>query len=105
MQLLAEKIHRELQSLYRLLPVHLTAYAIKQKPASGIGEIKESVRVLTVELSRQNRNMKSLTPLSTEQVVEQGISRLAFFKAVSQKGDSLQINNQSVVDYYAASIV
>ena len=105
MQLLAEKIHRKLQSLYRLLPVHLTAYAIKQKPSSGIGEIKESVRGLTVELSRQNRNMKSLTPLSSEQVVEQGISRLAFFKAVSQKGDSLQINNQSVVDYYAASIV
>jgi len=49
--------------------------------------------------------MKSLTPLSSEQVVEQGISRLAFFKAVSQKGDYVQIMNQSIVDYYAASIV
>ena len=104
MQILAAKIHEKLQSLFRLLPIHLTAYAIKQKPTSGIGEIRESVRAITAELSCQNRNMKSLNPLSIDQVVEYGISQLTFFKAVSKKGDSLQINNQSIVDYYASAI-
>ena len=104
MQILAAKIHEKLRSLFRLLPIHLTAYAIKQKPTSGIGEIRESVRAITTELSCQNRNMKSLNPLSIDQVVEHGISQLTFFKAVSKKGDSLQINNQSIVDYYASAI-
>jgi Glycerol-3-phosphate O-acyltransferase len=105
MQILAEKIHQKLLSLYRLLPVHVIAYAIKNKHSSGIGEIKESMGAVFTELSRQKRNMKSLNQLSIDQVVEYGINQLVFFKAVSQKKDSLQINNQSIVDYYAASIV
>ena len=105
MQILAEKIHQKLLSLYRLLPVHVIACAIKQKPSSGTDEMKESVRAIITELSGQKRNMKSLAPHSIDQIVERGLNQLSFLKAVSQKGDCLQIINRSVVDYYAASIV
>lgn len=105
MQVLAEKIHQKLQTLYRLLPVHVVAYAVKQKPSSGIGEIKESLRAIVTDLSRNNRNLESVNNLSIDQVVEYGLNQLAFLKAVSQKKDFLHIKNQSIVDYYAAAIV
>jgi 1-acyl-sn-glycerol-3-phosphate acyltransferase len=105
MQILGNKIHGELLALYRLLPVHVISYAIKQKPAATIAQIKDEVGRIMAELSTKKRNLASLKPLSLDDIVSIGIRQLERCKAVSAKGGLPRVKKQSIVDYYAASIV
>jgi 1-acyl-sn-glycerol-3-phosphate acyltransferase len=103
-QILGEAIRRKLLELYRLLPMHVVAYSVKQHPSLKRSDILQSIRGLVASLSRQNRNTASLKPLSDEQIFETGMKQLSFFKAVTVRGDSLKIIKPSIVDYFAAAI-
>jgi 1-acyl-sn-glycerol-3-phosphate acyltransferase len=105
MQILGTKIHAKLLTLYRLLPVHIASLALKQRPsAANRAEIAGEVDRIMADLSTRKRNLASLSPLSLDNIVDAGIGQLERCKAVRARGGRLHITNQSIVDYYAASI-
>jgi uncharacterized protein YjiS (DUF1127 family) len=103
-QILGEAIGRKLLETYRLLPMHLVAYAVKQHPLLTRAEAPQFIRDLVARLSGQNRNIASLTPLSEEQILDAGIKQLSVFKALTVHGDVLKIVKPSIVNYFAAAI-
>jgi hypothetical protein len=55
-------------------------------------------------LREQKRNTKSLDCLTEDQILAIGLKQLRHVKAVSLRGSAVQIQKQSIIDYYAASL-
>jgi 1-acyl-sn-glycerol-3-phosphate acyltransferase len=97
-------VHQRFLALYRLLPLHAMALAIKKRGAIDktgyIGDIEQTV----AELRAQGRNLRSFDSLGPAQVIDKGLEQLRVMKAVSLNGGAVTVTRPEIIDYYAASI-
>jgi 1-acyl-sn-glycerol-3-phosphate acyltransferase len=104
MRIISDRLYGVLQSLYRLLPEHVVAGVLKENPAvtklAAVGPVREMVK----RLREQKRNTKSLDCLTEDQILAIGLKQLRHVKAVSLRGSAVQIQKQSIIDYYAAAL-
>jgi 1-acyl-sn-glycerol-3-phosphate acyltransferase len=104
MQQLSQIIHKQLLTLYRLQPVHIISYILKQKKCFKALEIKQLISNITEQLWTKSYNVKSVTKINSEQLFDDAISRLLQHKAVKINNDTIHICKPEIIDYYAASI-
>ncbi|HON09307.1 MAG TPA: 1-acyl-sn-glycerol-3-phosphate acyltransferase [Chitinispirillaceae bacterium] len=104
MQKVSEYIQNKFLNLYRILPVHLVSFVLKEGKGSAPEQISEQIPVLLEGLSAANRNLKQVRGEDPRKIVETGMQQLLRLKAISLKKDSVIVNKPEIVDYYAASI-
>ena len=103
-QVLGNSLRLKLQGLYRLLPMHVAAYCLSKHPSRLLTELQHTIGEVVGQLAGQNRNVKSLQPLTSVEILDIGIKQLSVYKAISVKSGSVRILKPSIIDYYAASI-
>ena len=103
-QVLGNALRFKLQGLYRLLPMHVAAYCLNKHPSSLLTELQHAITTVVAQLTRQNRNTKSLRTLTAGEILDTGIKQLSIYKAISIQNGAVRILKPSIIDYYAASI-
>jgi uncharacterized protein YjiS (DUF1127 family) len=82
----------------------VVAGVLKENPALAKQEALGPVRETVKRLREQKRNTKSLDGLTEEQILAIGLKQLRHVKAISLRGSAVQIQKQSIIDYYAAAL-
>jgi 1-acyl-sn-glycerol-3-phosphate acyltransferase len=98
-----QAIRTRFLELYRLLPVHILAAILRERPRLSVKETMRAVRPLVERLAKENRNLKSLEGLSDREIVENGIRQCGYMGAVWYRNRTLAVRKSSVIHYYAAS--
>ena len=101
---LGDSLHRKLLALYRLLPMHVTAYCLKKNPTRLVTDLQHAITAIVGQLTQQKMNTKSLQPLSAKEILDAGIKQLSFYRAISVRDGAVRILKPSIIEYYAASI-
>lgn len=104
MRAVCAQLRDTLQSLYRLLPEHVLASVLRERPSMTTGAAAQAVGPVLARLRSQKRNLKTLDSLSPEQIVAKGLEQLRYVKAVSVRGDAVKTRKQPIVDYYASAV-
>jgi 1-acyl-sn-glycerol-3-phosphate acyltransferase len=104
MRIIGARLYTVLQSLYRILPEHVAAGVLKENPAVTKQAALAPVGVIVKRLREQKRNTKSLDGLTEDQILAAGLRQLRHVKAVSLRGGAVEIQKQSIIDYYAAAL-
>ncbi len=99
----AEEIARCLARLYRILPMHVVACALKNGHTRE-GDITARIPALVDGLERQGRNCKALRALRGREVFEQGAAQLRYLQAVELRAGDLTPVRAGVVDYCARAV-
>jgi len=102
-QLLGDAVRRKLLELYRLLPMHIVSYAVKQQPTLVPGELQKNLRAAIERLAGQKRNISELELMTDEQILKRGIEQLSIFNAIAVRDNQLKILKPSIIDYFAAA--
>jgi 1-acyl-sn-glycerol-3-phosphate acyltransferase len=104
LQALGNAVRQKLLELYRLLPAHVMAYCLNNQPTRLLTELQKTIRTIVGQLIQQNRNIKTLQPLTDGEILENGLRQLSFYKAILVKDGVVRILKPWIIDYYAASI-
>jgi glycerol-3-phosphate O-acyltransferase len=103
-QKICEFIYQQFMMLYRILPMHIVASILSTQGTSDTVKIREHVNSIVIALEKAHCNLKSISPLSVAEIVEQGIGQLCTIGAVAVDNGTIRIREQSILDYYAAAI-
>ena len=68
-------------------------------------ECGEGVRLALALARDRKRNLKSLEPLTDEQILAIGLEQLRHVKAIRQRGSVIRVQNRMIVGYYAAALL
>ncbi len=101
---LGDSLHRKLLALYRLLPMHIIAFCLKQRQSRLITELQHAVAAVVEQCTHQNRNIKSLQALTDMEIYTIGVRQLSFYNAVSVMNGEIRVLKSWIIDYYAAAI-
>jgi glycerol-3-phosphate O-acyltransferase len=104
MRVICDRLFGTFLSLYRLLPEHVVAGALLQKQAMTKEECAEGVNRALTECRGLKRNLKTLEPMSIEQIVAAGLRQLRHVKAIRERGSLIEVHNPQIVGYYAAAL-
>jgi glycerol-3-phosphate O-acyltransferase len=105
MRRICDRLYGALQSLYRLLPEHIVAAALSEKETMTKAECIESVRRMMLLARERKRNLKTLEPLTGEQICTIGLKQLRYVKAIRLQGSVIGVQNRMIVGYYAAALL
>jgi hypothetical protein len=105
MRMICDRLYGTLQSLYRLLPEHIVAAALSEKKTVTKAECIDGVRRALVMARDGKRNLKTLDPMTEEQVLSAGLKQLCHVKAIRLRGAVIGVKNRMIVDYYAAALL
>lgn len=101
---IAGEIRLQLLALYRILPVHVLAWILKQKGSSCTrSEAAARAADAVASLQRMRRNCKSLANLTEYDIIEKGILQLEYTGSLSLTSDKISILKQNSINYYAAT--
>jgi glycerol-3-phosphate O-acyltransferase len=103
-QILGDTIRKKLLTLYRILPMHIIAYGLKNMKCSSKADLLPTIHKSIALCKSQYLNTRSLDCLSDADIVETGIKQLAAYKALNIKSNELRILKPSIIDYYAAAL-
>lgn len=101
---IGEEIKNRLESLYRILPMHVLAVILGEKESCTISTAVKGVPAIMDTIHKQKLNSKSLQHLSHQEIIEQGIQQLKFSKAIQITGKKIIIKHPQFIKYYAATI-
>jgi hypothetical protein len=104
MRIICERLHGVLQSLYRLLPEHVVAGALAENPLPTKQAVVAAIGPIMTRLREQKMNLKTLAPLTEDQILAAGLRQLRYVKAIAEAGDSIIIKKRPIIDYYAAAL-
>lgn len=104
MQIVGEDIRKRLVKLYRVLPMHVVAAALMRKNGTEANALTGLITEICGALEKNGRNCKSLSPFSSQEILEKGIDQLNNVKALSGEGNNVRIRSKKLITYYAASI-
>jgi 1-acyl-sn-glycerol-3-phosphate acyltransferase len=104
MRAVCAQLFDTLQSLYRLLPEHVVAAVLKERPSITRDAAVGPVRDILSRLHAGKRNLTTLDALTPEQIVAKGLEQLRYVKAVSVQGDAVKIRKRPIIDYYASAV-
>jgi glycerol-3-phosphate O-acyltransferase len=96
---LAQRIHREIGLLYKVLPTALVAAA--GRPRMPLGELRDRIDSMLVGLSAQGANLSVRTGA---EAVEQGVELLSARGVVVVEQDRLRVRDRIVFRYYARTL-
>jgi glycerol-3-phosphate O-acyltransferase len=105
MRIICDRLYGTLQSLYRLLPEHIVAAALSEKDTMTKAECTTGVRRALMLARDRKRNLKTLEPLTTEQILAVGLKQLRQVKAIRLRGAVIGVKNRMIVGYYAAALL
>jgi glycerol-3-phosphate O-acyltransferase len=106
MQKLADVIQQRFCALYRMLPMHLLAFLLRN--ACTLPESEAALRLspLLEALRGAGRNMKSLDLFpSPSAMVAEGQRQLLRLKAIAVKNGSMAVRKKTIVGYCAAPVI
>ena len=98
------KIYDCFNSLYRILPVHVLARAIKDRPGSAAEELAGACRETVDSLDSSRLNLGELIGMSPSELWSSRMAQMRYTKAVAVRGNEVVIRKQPIVDYYAAAL-
>ena len=98
-----EEIYRYLTRLYRILPMHVIAYVLKNGSTRRNDIIAKIPAVISL-LEKQNKNCKTLNTLSEKELFEQGTDQLRHLNAIQMQNNSVRIRKNDIINYYAQSV-
>ncbi len=104
MQKVSDVIQARFINLFRILPVHLVAFILKNGEFTDTDQISSEIPSLLKKLAEVSRNLKQVDTETPESIVKTGIEHLVRTKAVSFKNGRLSIKKQEIIDYFAQSI-
>jgi 1-acyl-sn-glycerol-3-phosphate acyltransferase len=104
MQQFSDKLFVQLKSLYRLLPMHAVSSVLKESNTLSLHDCRDKISELTDSISKLPYNLKTLSTLTSDQILEQGITQLQRFKAISADHGIISIKKPEIVSYFSASI-
>ncbi len=100
---LAEEIRRYLLRLYRILPMHVVAYELKNGHTRR-GDITARIPAIVGLLEAQGRNCRTLNALSDREVFEQGTAQLRHLNAVAVHAGDVSPIKADIVNYCAHAV-
>jgi len=103
-QKLADVVRDKLFGLYRLLPMHVVAHALKDVAALPRTELQRKSVNIVRHCAAQGRNLTTMKNFTEAGVVDEGIRQLKLRRAVSVRGGVVTVRKRSIVNYYAAAI-
>jgi ABC-type enterochelin transport system substrate-binding protein len=101
------KIHEIFTSLFRILPIHIISAALKQNGGNASQkDLENFADKIKSALIKANRNCKTITPLTPQEIITKGIASLRKLKAVKVKKDTVTISPKKsyITDYFASAI-
>jgi glycerol-3-phosphate O-acyltransferase len=104
MQLFSQHIYGQLKSLYRLLPMHLLASVLCNKNPLTTSDAREAIGKTVDYLQLKPYNLKQIAKLNNEQIIEQGISQLLRFNAITADHGIISVKKPEIINYFDASI-
>ncbi|MBN1307670.1 MAG: 1-acyl-sn-glycerol-3-phosphate acyltransferase [Chitinispirillaceae bacterium] len=105
MQKLSEAVFEQLYRLYRILPLHVVAAQLKVHRRRSITDCADSFPDVIADLKGKGRNVKQIEKLTPLENAVTGIRQLRRLKAVMVKRNICSIRNESLINYFAATIV
>jgi len=104
MQRLGACMRDRFLALYRLLPMHMLAYLIKEQGPSTPHQAAERAGAVIERLAAGGRNIASLATSRPAEAMETGKEQLIRLGAVTAKGGVLFCRNRLILDYCAAPL-
>jgi 1-acyl-sn-glycerol-3-phosphate acyltransferase len=89
--------------LYRILPVHVLAAAVADRPGATLQEAREGCLAILERLRGLGRNVSSVGAMDPDQLLNTGIVQLRMQKGIWVRGNRLRVRSRQVVRYYAAA--
>jgi 1-acyl-sn-glycerol-3-phosphate acyltransferase len=105
MRVICDRLYGMLQSLYRLLPEHIVAAALSERETMTKAECIERIQSALKLARDRKRNLKTIDPLSGEQILAIGLEQLRNVKAIRVQGAVIGVQNRMIVGYYAAALL
>lgn len=99
----AEEIRRSLARLYRILPMHVVAYELKNGHTRQ-GDITARIPAMIGLLETQGRNCRTLNALSDKEVFEQGTAQLRHLNAVAVHAGDVSPMKADIINYCAHAV-
>lgn len=107
-RIICDRLYDTFQSLYRLLPEHVAAAALKGRETLTKTECLEGILRALALCRERKRNLKTLETMTGEQVLAVGLRQLRHVKAIRLKrgarGTEIRIRKPAIIDYYAAAL-
>jgi glycerol-3-phosphate O-acyltransferase len=100
---IAEEIARCLAGLYRILPMHVVAYELKNGRTRH-DDITARIPGVIGLLEAHRRNCKTLKTLSSKDVFDQGAAQLCHLDAVVVRAGDVSLIKPEVVSYCARAV-
>ncbi|MBD3421308.1 MAG: hypothetical protein GF398_14425 [Chitinivibrionales bacterium] len=100
----SESLYDSFMRLYRIMPAHVISHLLKEYGATGKEVLIEDAAEVIDKLEKQNRNIALVRNLSGTQLLDDGIRQLDSMRSVNADNGKITITNQSVIDYYAATV-
>lgn len=104
MQKLSDKIFDCFYKLYRILPMHIVAYSLKQNNPISLEKIVDGFEILYEKLEKAGRNVIELKKYSYKENVEIGLEKLLRLDAVKIENKLYFIENKEIISYFAATV-
>lgn len=105
MRELGEIVRGRFISLYRLLPQHLLAWALKEGAPLSLDQAARRIASRLDALRSDGRNVAAFDSRPLPAMVERGAKELHRLGAVGMRGDSLSVKRRALLDYYAAPVL
>jgi len=99
----AKEIRRCLARLYRILPMHVVAYELKDGHTRQ-GDITARIPAMICLLETQGRNCRTLNALSDQEVFEQGTAQLRRLNAVAVHAGDVSPIKADIINYCARAV-
>ncbi len=102
MQQVSLYLQKEFLCLYRILPVHLVAFLLKNGNDT-VQKMEAEINLLIEKLESYHRNTEQLKNHEATDIVKQGLHSLLKQKAICI-GEEITVRKPFIVDYYSATI-
>ncbi len=102
---IAAQLRTTLLSLYRILPHHVVAYLIIKKGCSSKHSCFVAAEGIVDQIITAGLNTKTLSSLTTREIITQGLSLLSIMKGIRLHNDALETLNPDVISYYSQTLI
>jgi glycerol-3-phosphate O-acyltransferase len=102
MQKVGDELRRRFLTLFRILPQHLLAVILLEGGPMTAAQAALAVAPLVEKLRGGRVNLKSIDPLSSSAIVEQGMKGLLRLGAIKKGGGVLSVKKPAMLDYCAS---
>jgi 1-acyl-sn-glycerol-3-phosphate acyltransferase len=104
MQKLGDGFQSRFKQLFRLLPQHFLAFTVHENGPMTVSKAVESVKPLLDKAATVGANVKTVSAMTPEAIVEQGAANLIRLGAIKKTGGVLSMKKPSLLAYSACPV-